>query len=262
MRRWSERPPDDLAKTIVVAAAVCLVCSLVVSTTAVLLRPWHLANRALERGRTVVAMLEGMPGIAGLLERVDLRNLDVRAVDLEAGAFTRAVDPTTYDQRAAATDPETSTPLPPDRDPAGLGRRERFATVYVVRRGVDVALVILPVRGNGYQSMLWGWVALDPASDRIAGLTFYEQGETPGLGAEVASPEWLAQWPGTRVRDEEGRIRVRVAEGAAESEYEVDGISGATWTGKGVTTLLRFWLGPDGFGPFLAGLASREGGSP
>lgn len=261
MRSWRERPIDDPAKTLAVAAAVCLVCSLVVSTAAVLLRPRQLANRALERGRNVVALLEGVPGIGDLLARVDLRDLDARVVDLETGAFAPDVDPATYDQRAAATDPAASDPLPEGSDPAGLGRRERYATVYLVRKDGDVALVILPVRGNGFQSMLYGFLALDGAAERVEALTFYEQGETPGLGAQVAAPAWLAGWHGRRLRDETGRLRVRVADGTAESEYEVDGISGATWTGKGVTNLLHFWLGPDGFGPFLERLAT-EGDRP
>jgi Na+-transporting NADH:ubiquinone oxidoreductase subunit C len=258
--RWRDRPSDDPVRAIVVAAAVCLACSLVVSTAAVLLRPRQLANRERERGAKILALLGDVPGMEDLLASIDLRDLDARVVDLETGDFAAGIDPATYDQRAAAADPARSTALPEGRDPAGLGRRERFATVYLVRRHGEIALVVLPVRGNGFQSMLYGYVALDGRADRIEALTFYEHGETPGLGAEVASPEWLAQWHGVRVRDESGRIRVHVAEGEAETEYEVDGISGATWTGKGVTSLLRFWLGPDGFGPFLTHLANEEGG--
>jgi len=259
VRSWRTRPSDDPVRAVVVAGAVCLACSLMVSTAAVLLRPRQTANRERERGAKILALLGGVPGIADLLATIDLRDLDARVVDLDTGDFATAIDPATYDQRAAATDPTRSTALPEGHDPAGLGRRERFATVYLVRRHGEVALVVLPIRGNGFQSMLYGYVALDGRADRIEALTFYEQGETPGLGGEVASPEWLAQWHGLPVRDASGRVRVRVAEGEAETEYEVDGISGATWTGKGVTSLLRFWLGPGGFGPFLTRLA-HEGG--
>lgn len=257
MRRWRDRPPDDPLRTLVVAGTVCLVCSLVVSTAAVLLRPRQLANRERERGRNVLAMLARVPGVADLLGTAATRDLEARVVDLDTGEVAPGLDPATYDQQAAATDPARSVALPEGRDPARIGRRARWATVYLVRRDGAVVLVVLPVRGSGFQSMLRGYVALDGDAERIEALTFYDQGETPGLGGEVASPEWLAQWRGTRVRDDEGRIRVRVAEGEAETEYEVDGISGATWTGKGVTALLRFWLGPDGFGPFLARLATK-----
>lgn len=251
---------DDPLRTVVVAAVVCLGCSLLVSTAAVLLRPRQLANRAAERGEKIVALLEGVPGMRELLGHVDLADLEARVVDLDTGWFAPGIDAAHYDQRAAATNPAESTPLPEGEDPAGLGRRERWATVYLVRREQGGPLAILPVRGSGFESMLRGYVAVEPAANRIAALTFTEQGETPGLGAQVASPEWLAEWPGTKIRGPDGRLRVRVAEGKAESAYEVDGISGATWTGKGVTNLLRFWLGPQGFGPFLERLA-REGGS-
>jgi Na+-transporting NADH:ubiquinone oxidoreductase subunit C len=243
---------------LLVAATVCLVCSLVVSTAAVLLRPHQLANQARERMQKVAAMLDGVPGLADLVGGMDVGALDVRVVELSTGAYAEAIDADAYDQRAAAADPERSVALPAGRDLAGLGRRARWATVYLARaRDGAVRLVILPVHGQGFASMLYGYLALDADGATVRGLSFYEQGETPGLGAEVASPEWLATWRDKRVRDASGRLRVRVASGAAASEYEVDGIAGATWTGKGVTSLLHFWLGADGFGPFLERLAAE-----
>jgi Na+-transporting NADH:ubiquinone oxidoreductase subunit C len=258
LARLRHAPADDPLKSLVVAAAVCVVCSLVVSTAAVLLRPVQEAHRARERTRYIQTILQGVPGLGDVLGDVTPESLEARAVDLDSGEYADDVDPTTYDARKAAADPETSIALAKDRDPARLGRRARWATVYLVRREGRVVLVILPVHGEGFQSTLRGFVALDAGTNRIQGLSFYEQGETPGLGAEVANPDWLSQWPGRRVRDESGHVRVAVAEGAATSEYEVDGIAGATWTGKGVTNLLRFWLGPDGFGPYLARLAKEN----
>jgi Na+-transporting NADH:ubiquinone oxidoreductase subunit C len=122
---------------------------------------------------------------------------------------------------------------------------------YAVRQEGDLRLLILPVSGEGYQSTLYGYLALDGDLNTIQALSFYEQGETPGLGAQVEDPAWQAQWKGKRVRDTGGTMRVRVAGGDAQTEFEVDGISGATYTSDGVTNLLRFWLGPDGFGPYL-----------
>lgn len=58
-------------------------------------------------------------------------------------------------------------------------------------------------------------------------------------------------------RRRNGEIRIGVVRGAAGNEYEIDGITGATRSSMGVSNLVRFWLGADGFGPFLANL--REG---
>jgi len=256
-----DRDVERPAAMLLVAATVCLVCSLVVSAAAVLLRPRQLANQARERTQKVADILAGVPGMADLVGGMDVAGLDVRVVELSTGAYADAMDAGAYDQRTAAADPARSVALPAERDLAGLGRRARWATVYLARApDGSVGLVILPVHGQGFASMLYGYLALDGDGVTVRGLSFYEQGETPGLGAEVASPEWLAAWRGKRVRDASGRIVVRVATGAAVSEYEVDGIAGATWTGKGVTSLLRFWLGADGFGPFLERLAAEGAG--
>ena len=61
-----------------------------------------------------------------------------------------------------------------------------------------------------------------------------------------------------KLADEEGNLRIAVVQGGAKQPYEVDGISGATRTGRGVANLLRFWLGELGFGPFLKRLAAGE----
>ncbi|NNL65750.1 MAG: FMN-binding protein, partial [Myxococcales bacterium] len=106
----------------------------------------------------------------------------------------------------------------------------------------------------------------DADTQTVRGLDFYEHGETPGLGSEIQNPAWRALWPGKRVRDAEGRVRLGVARGpidprSADAAHQVDGISGATKTGEGVTHLLRFWLGPDGFGPYLERVARENGGA-
>ena len=118
--------------------------------------------------------------------------------------------------------------------------------------------MILPVRGTGYQSTLKGYLALEADLNTVAALTFYEQEETPGLGSRIEESAWQALWPGKQLADAEGVIRIEVVKGAGGGVHEVDGISGATRTGIGITNLMRFWLGPDGYGPYLERL--RTGG--
>ena len=97
----------------------------------------------------------------------------------------------------------------------------------------------------------------------MRGITFYRHAETAGLGARIGELEWRALWVGRRALDEEGTPRIEVVKGRADrtSPYEVDGISGATLTGNGVTAALRFWLGEDGFGPYLRRYGDPRGTS-
>ena len=116
-------------------------------------------------------------------------------------------------------------------------------------------LVILPVSGMGLWSTLYGFVALDADLRTIRGLTFYEHGETPGLGGEVDNPRWKALWPGRRAFGADAEVRIEVIRGRAGpadvDPHRVDGLAGATMTGRGVTNMLRFWLGEHGFRPYL-----------
>lgn len=227
---------DSPAKTAGVALLVALACSLVVSVTAVTLRPLQNANRLAESSAQLLEMLKAMgEGIP-----------DSRLVELASGAYV-------------SRDPGTTTELPAERDRAGLGSREDVATVYELRDGGKLKLLILPVRGAGYQSMLRGYLALKADLNTVAALTFYEQDETPGMGARIEEDAWQALWPGKQVADAGGVIRIEVVKGAGAGPHEVDGISGATRTGNGVSRLLRFWLGPDGYGPYLDRLKTEEG---
>jgi len=265
-QRFLALPNESVTKTLLVAIGVCLVCSLVVTTTAVLLQPVQQAHRARERSERMRAMVAGVPGLAEVVAGLEGLDLEARVVRLRTGQYEQGVDASTYDQAKAAQDPDRSVTLTKEQDVAGLGRIPLLATVYLLRERDELRLLILPVSGQGYASTLRGYLALDADLNTIRALTFYEQQETPGLGAQVEDPAWASRWDGKKIRDPSGRIRVRVATGEASPEgdapeYEVDAISGATWTSNGVTNLLRFWLGDDGFGPYLARLRAGEAGA-
>ena len=126
----------------------------------------------------------------------------------------------------------------------------------------DIDKIILPIRGYGLWSTLYGFIALEADGNTVAGLGFYEHGETPGLGGEVDNPRWKAVWPGKQVyRD--GEVAIALIKGAvdtssANAPWQVDGLAGATLTARGVTNLVQFWLGENGFEPFLNNLKSGE----
>jgi Na+-transporting NADH:ubiquinone oxidoreductase subunit C len=220
------------------AAGVCIVCAVVVSSTAVSLK---------ERRDEVEAQFGA---------------IDAVAVDLRTGQEDPEFTVEGYDQKKSLSDPTASRAAPPNA--ASIQRLPIHAVVYQVRdENGELTMLILPVEGKGLWSTLYGYLALDTDLNTIRGLTFYQHGETAGLGGEVDNPRWKALWQGRKAFDEAGSPVIGVARGVAgspeEDPHRVDGISGATLTARGVTHLVQFWLGENGFGPYLDHL--EEGGA-
>lgn len=251
LRAFLDRPNDDPVKTFGVAGAVALVAALLVSTTSVVLQPLQQVNIEREQAARMAALLDALPGLRDLMQELGITALETRMVDLQSGAFATATDPAGFDYEAAVQSETASLALDEAADIAGLRRIPAQMPVHLLEREGDLELVVLPVRGVGYQSTITGLLALEPSLDTIAGLTILEHGETPGLGARILDPGWQAQWPGTAIRDDGGALAVAVVRDGATEAWEVDGITGATRTSNGVQNMLRFWLGANGFGPFL-----------
>jgi Na+-transporting NADH:ubiquinone oxidoreductase subunit C len=239
------------------AAAVCLVCSIVVSTSAVSLRERQDRNKVLDRQTQVLVvagLLEGgQKASPEEVERLFDENIQTRVVDLATGEYDDSVDAATYDQRKASKDPAASRTAPANK--AGVSRLPTLALVYQRVEGDQVQSLILPIEGKGLWSTLYGFLALGTDTTTIEGITFYEHGETPGLGGEIDNPSWKSVWIGRQAFDENWQPAVEVIKGfagpVAEDPHRVDGLSGATLTARGVSDLVRFWLGEDGFEPYL-----------
>lgn len=261
-KRIMSQPNDSTQKTLLVALIMCLVCSLVVSAAAIILRPKQEANAALDRKRNIVEVA-GLLGEDGDIEAA-FKHVQVRMVDLDTGSFTDEFTAGQYDQYTAAKNPAQSITLDKAEDIAGIGRRARVAEVYFIGGSEDdFEKVVLPVHGLGLWSTLYGFVSLENDLKTIAGLKFYDHGETPGLGAEVDNTDWRAQWDGKLAFDDAGAVQIEVIKGvvdagSASAVHQVDGLAGATLTSRGVTQLVRFWLDEKGFGKFLNKLNQGE----
>jgi len=252
---------DTIGKTFTVAFLLCIACSVLVSSAAVVLRPTQEINKTLDKKRNILMA-------AGLFEEgrsIDelFKNIKAKVVDLETGQYVDHIDPDTYDEKAAAKDPEQSIRIPPAKDLGGIKRREKFTAIYMIYKGDKLKKVILPVYGKGLWSTLYGFIALDAKDlNTIRGLVYYQHGETPGLGGEVDNPNWKAQWNGKEAFGANGDLKIEVLKGKvdmarAEAKYQVDGLSGSTITSRGVKNMVRYWLGADGFGPYLARLKEQ-----
>ncbi len=254
--------PDTVSKTFTVATLLCLVCSIVVSTAAVVLKPIQKENQLLDRNTNILSAA-GLMQEGKSVEEI-FAQLETKIVDLDSGEFAENIDQELYDQRKAAKDPNTSQRLAADIDIASIKRRADYATVYLKRdpQG-NLQTIILPIHGYGLWSTLYGFLALEADANTVVGLGFYEHAETPGLGGEVDNPKWKALWPGKRLYDENFEPNFRVLKGRVDpnkpgAEYQIDGLAGATLTSRGVDNLIRFWSGDHGFGPFLKQIRAQE----
>lgn len=263
----------ETKKTFEVAIKLCLFCSIVVSGLAVGLKSTQQQQKKLFRQQSILEA-------AGLWEDGanpdELYNdlINPVVVDLQTNSATDRYEPTDkeLDLGNLMRNPEMYDKLEGAKDVAGIMKREAYAIVYEVREGGGetgaLQSIVIPVRGRGLWSTLYGFIALDLTQAdggseevKVAGLTYYKHAETPGLGGEVDNALWKAKWPGKSIYDDSWNVKVEVAKNAS-TDYQVDALSGATLTSNGVTNMLKYWLGDDGFGPYLQSLVGAADPKP
>jgi Na+-transporting NADH:ubiquinone oxidoreductase subunit C len=257
---------ESIGRTLLVAAGVALFCSVMVSAAVIYLRPMQLAWAEIGRNRVIV-------GLAGLLEEPQQASdrevaarfleLDVLLVDLASGRADRDRDALRYAPRETGTLARDGVDIPADLDRAQLGRRSRLAPAYLrIDEGV-LRTVILPIHGQGMWAPIHGYLALEGDCSTVAGIAFDEHGETPGVGDRIEAPGWRATWTGLRAMGPAGEVLLAPRDGGRAGAdpgpgSEFDAISGATVTVNAVTRIVQYWLGPHGFGPFLARCRAGE----
>ena len=254
---------DTVGKTVTVAVLLCLVCSVIVSGAAVMLKPVQIENKLLDKQKNILAAADLLKD--GISVKEAFKRIETKLVNVSEGRFATdaelssagITDLDAYDQRKAAKTPSVSIEVPGEIDIAGIRSRAKFATVYLLRDDKGgLERLILPIHGYGLWSTLYGFVALENDLDTVIGLGFYEHAETPGLGGEVDNPKWKATWPGKKIFDENGNVAMELKKGGVdfskpEAIHQVDALAGASLTSRGVTNLVRFWMGQDGFGSFI-----------
>lgn len=210
---------DSIGNTLFVAIGVSLVCSILVASAAIILKPRQLLNEAEFRQRIIL-------DVAGMYQP-----------DADIAELYSAIE-------------ERITTLASGEE----------ATIYLVVDGDRIEQVILPIEGAGLWATMYGFLAVEDDGNTVRGLQFYEHGETPGLGDGVDKPAWRAQWAGKKLYDADGNIQIEVVKGPApdDSNYQIDGLAGATLTGRGVSVFVRHWIGDEGYGPYLKQLGEKE----
>lgn len=256
---------DSFQNVVIVALSLCLVAAIGVSSIAVGLKPQREANKELDRAKNILLAAglfeQGKTAnseIDSLFEQVEIRLVDLREGKLLTASEAEAIgiDPVTYDQRSAAKDPAQSRGLETAEDIASISRQADYGVVYLLRAEGKVDKVVIPVHGYGLWSIMYGYIALQSDMTTVSGITFYEHGETAGLGGEVDNPVWKTGWEDKEIFGADGDVALTVVKGAvdpanANAMYQIDGLSGATLTSRGVQNMIEFWLGDSGFGPIL-----------
>jgi len=249
---------ETVSKTLGFVFIVCLVCAALVSVSAIGLKPLQQANKLLDKQTKILEA-------SGLLEKAgsDIvatynKYVDAKMIDLETGAIIEG-NTDMFDERSDARDASKSTK--PKNDIAGLNRRADRAVIYLIKDDSGhLDTVVLPIVGSGLWDLMYGFVGLAPDLNTVQSVVYSDLKETPGLGAEVLNPKWKALWPGKKMYNEQGEAAIKIVKGGAKKGdvHGVDALSGATLTSQGVERTLHFWLGDEGYGPFITEF--RNGG--
>ena len=263
------KPKSNNAKTISVALMLCLVCSVLVSAAAVGLKPAQVENARLDRNKNILVAADMYDAESDTADDVAERfkDFDVKIIDLNKGNYldddelkTAGIpDRNAYDASQATKNQALSEDLG-DNDPAGIGRKPKYAKVYVKEDDAGKPeLIVLPIQGYGLWGTIYGFLTLESDMNTIKGISFYEHKETPGLGARIEEPEWRAKWNGIHSYDDSGDVATGVTKAGNSKDNWVDGISGATLTSRGVSNMIQFWLGEQGYKPYLDMLREQSG---
>ncbi|TYK65924.1 Na(+)-translocating NADH-quinone reductase subunit C [Colwellia echini] len=254
---------ETFGKTVGFVLAVCVVCALLVSFSAVQLKPLQQANKLLDQqtkileasGLLAVALEQENIKTAGSADKsiVDTYNnrVEAKMIDLDSGEFIEG-DVINFDERRNARDQSLS--IKPENDIAGINRRSNTAVIYLIKDNAgEIDTVVLPIVGSGLWDLMYGYVGLEADLNTVKSVIYSDHKETPGLGAEVLNPKWKALWPGKKIYNEAGDVEIRLVKGGAKASdvYGVDALSGATLTSNGVTHTLQFWFGEEGYKPFI-----------
>jgi Na+-transporting NADH:ubiquinone oxidoreductase subunit C len=218
--------------TLFFAAAVCVICSLVLSLVTSVLRPYQERNIALDKKKNILKSLNLYdPDRGATMEDIErIYNEKIQEVIIDA----RGNEVQGKSVQDAELDPSMN---------------------HLFLRKDNGALAI-PVAGMGLWDMIKGYLAIERDGHTVMGITFYEQLETAGLGAEIVNDMFTDNFKGKDILNSAGElVAVTVAKGKAEEasggelRNTVDGISGATMTGRGVTDLLK--AGAELYKPYL-----------
>jgi Na+-transporting NADH:ubiquinone oxidoreductase subunit C len=220
--------------TIVFATIVCMILSVMLSVTYMSLKDRQELNRKIDRQKNILIS-------AGI---------KVNSVDEVSEVYSKRVRPFVINRKGEVETNKLVDDLDPKKD-------THLLPIYKILNNDVVESYVYPAQGVGLWSTLYGYIAVKPNGSTVVGITFYKEGETPGLGAEINKLWFRDNFIGKELNKNDKVVGVRVVKGKAkdQSDYKrdslhmVDGISGATITGNGVTKMMKDY--PVKYAPFF-----------
>jgi len=211
------------------AAVVTITCSVLLSSAANLLKDRQQENIALDKQKNIIAS-------AGFRAEEDKE-------------FTRQDILKIYDENIKSSVLDLQGEVVEGKAVADLNPKVDIdlLPIYFSETNGKITSYIIPVSGKGLWSTIYGYLALEPDGLTVKGITFYQHGETPGLGGEIEKDWFTSSFQGKKIRNENGDlVSITVLKGKVEEKikaenqsYYVDGISGSTLTGDGVSRFLK-----------------------
>lgn len=251
---------DSTIKTVMVALLLCIVCSVMVAGTVQFLKPRIVTNKDLDVKKNILiaaGYIDAEKSVTAEEIESLFKSIEIKLINIKTGGYDTSVkDVAKYDARKESKKPGSSIAIQGGKDIAKVRSVAPFKPVYLVKKDDVVEKYIFPVHGKGLWSTMYGFLALSSDFETVKGITFYEHGETPGLGGEVDNKEWKKSWKGKKLfKDSEvglPQVGLKVIKGTAKGEYQIDGLSGATLTSRGVDNLIQFWFGDEMYGKYIA----------
>lgn len=255
---------DSVQKTLIVATVLCIVCSIIVAGSTVLLRPTQEANKLLDFKKNIVlsaGLIDNDTADEKTIESA-YKKVETITVNLNTGEVVPNIE--NFSVTKELQQEGRFIYIRSDEDKAKIKKRPIHAQVYIVKENAQITKYILPIHGKGLWSTMYGFLTLEPDLNTVSSINFYQDGETPGLGGEINNPRWKKLWPGKKVFGENLNPKLQVIKGHVDSntkdkDHKVDGLSGATITSQGVSNMIQYWFGDHGFGQFIQNIKNSQG---
>ena len=217
--------------TFMFAFAVCVTCSLALSVVS-----------------------EGLKERKALNTALDIKKNILKAVHLETPVSPKAQAKEVtalYDEKIEGKVINGKGEVIEEKLPEDIRDGEALYPLYIYKEEGQIRAYCFPIVGKGLWSTIYGYLALEPDAETVRGITFYQHGETPGLGAEIEKDWFQDNFRGKKIWDVRTNrlVPIKLTKGKVENvvpqerrPFYVDGISGATMTSKGVTDMIDKWL--------------------
>ena len=228
------------------AAIVTITCSILLAAAANLLRDRQQENIALDIRKNILASA----GI-GAEEGKELTRKEILSL------YDQYIGSRVIDRSGEEVSDKTVEELDPKKD-------VNLLPMYYAQDDSGIFAYIIPISGKGLWSTIYGYLALEEDLNTVAGITFYQHGETPGLGGEIDQDWFKNNFMGKKILSPAGDlVSISVVKGKVEEKipegeryHYVDGISGSTLTGNGLTNFLKEDLKT--YQPYFEKLRNKE----